>query len=55
MRRLYNISIDLHTEFEKVCKQKGLSLRKGIHMALTLLVNLIKEEGNEHQLPDCDA
>lgn len=40
----YNISIALHGEFEKVCKHKGLSLRKGLHIALALLVNLIEEE-----------
>ncbi|MBF0537066.1 MAG: hypothetical protein HQL03_02310 [Nitrospirae bacterium] len=36
----YNISTALHAAFEKACKQRGLSLRKGIHMALALLVNL---------------
>ncbi|MBF0554731.1 MAG: hypothetical protein HQK96_09300 [Nitrospirae bacterium] len=39
----YNLSIELHDEFEKACESVGLSYRKGVHVALKLFVDSIKK------------
>ncbi|MBF0339325.1 MAG: hypothetical protein HQL05_16020 [Nitrospirae bacterium] len=38
----YNISKDLHDEFETACKALGLSQRKGLHLAMKILIDAAK-------------
>ncbi|KJU87188.1 hypothetical protein MBAV_000617 [Candidatus Magnetobacterium bavaricum] len=39
----YNLSIDLHKAFEEECKAVGLSLRKGLHLALKMFIDAGKK------------
>jgi len=39
----YNLSIELHKAFEAECKAVGLSLRKGLHLALKLFIDAGKK------------
>lgn len=39
----YNLSIELHKAFEEECKAVGLSLRKGLHLALKMFIDAGKK------------